>query len=223
MACHPFVLFSSGISRGLYTIGYNPVHDSENISRGCCAHIKIFPVIFRRAVFISIIFSSWENILRIIIFALCGYTTLVFLLRTTGQRTLSKMNAFDFIITVTIGSTFATLLLASNVALIDGITALAALVGLQFTVTWLTARSDFIKKIIKNEPRLLYYNGEYLTKNMKKTRIVKEEIEQAIRSTGQSNTDNVEAVVMETNGNLSVISKANKDNMDVLTDVLDKE
>jgi hypothetical protein len=33
MACHPFVLFSSGISRGLYTIGYNPVHSSENTSR----------------------------------------------------------------------------------------------------------------------------------------------------------------------------------------------
>jgi uncharacterized membrane protein YcaP (DUF421 family) len=222
MAFHPFVLFSSGISRGLYTIGYNPVHYSENTSRGCCAHIAIFPVRSRRAVFISIIFSSWENILRILIFALCGYTALVILLRTTGQRTLSKLNAFDFIITVTIGSTFATLLLAGNVALIDGITAFAALVGLQFTVTWLTARSDLIKKTVKNEPRLLYYNGEYLTKNMKKTRIVKEEIEQAIRSTGQSSTCNVEAVIMETNGNLSVISKGSKEDMDALADGLDK-
>ena len=147
----------------------------------------------------------------------------MFLLRTTGQRTLSKLNAFDFIITVTIGSTFATLLLAGNVTLIDGITAFAALVGLQFTVTWLTARSDLIKKAIKNEPRLLYYNGEYLTKNMKKTRIVKEEIEQAIRSTGQSSICNVKAVVMETNGNLSVISKGSKEDMDVLTGVQDKE
>ena len=223
MACHPFVLFSSGISRGLYTIGYNPVHDSENISRGCCTHIAIFPARFRGPVVISIIFSSWENILRILIFALCGYTALVLLLRTTGQRTLSKLNAFDFIITVTIGSAFATLLLAGNVALIDGIITFVALVGLQFTVTWLTARSDLIREAVKNEPRLLYYNGEYLTKNMKKTRIVKEEIEQAIRSTGQSGTGNVEAVIMETNGNLSVISKGNKDDMDVLADVLDKE
>lgn len=68
----------------------------------------------------------------------------------------------------TIGSAFATLLIAGNVALIDGIITFAALVGLQFMVTWLTARSDFIKRTVKNEPRLLYYNGEYLTKNMKK-------------------------------------------------------
>ncbi len=223
MACHPFVLFSSGISRRLYTIGYNPVYDSEKTSWGCCAHIVTFPVRFRRPIFISIFFSNWENILRIIIFAFCGYISLVFLLRTTGQRTLSQLNAFDFIITVTIGSAFASFLLAGNVALIDGITAFAALVGLQFMVTWLTTRSDRIKEAVKNEPRLLYYNGEYLTKNMKKTRIVKEEIEQAIRSTGQSSTGNVEAVVMETNGNLSVISKGSKENMDVLTDVLNKE
>jgi uncharacterized membrane protein YcaP (DUF421 family) len=147
----------------------------------------------------------------------------VLLLRTTGQRTLSKLNAFDFIITVTIGSTFATLLLAGNVALIDGITVFTLLVGLQFMVTWLTVRSGRIKKAVKNEPRLLYYKGEYLTKNMRNTRIVKEEIEQAIRSTGQSSTSDVEAVVIETNGNLSVISKGSKENSDVLADVLNKD
>jgi uncharacterized membrane protein YcaP (DUF421 family) len=174
-------------------------------------------------VVIGIFFSSWENVLRIVVFAFCGYISLVLLLRTTGQRTLSKLNAFDFIITVTIGSTFATLLLAGNVALIDGITVFTLLVGLQFMVTWLTVRSGRIKKAVKNEPRLLYYKGEYLTKNMRNTRIVKEEIEQAIRSTGQSSTSDVEAVVIETNGNLSVISKGSKENSDVLADVLNKD
>ncbi len=145
------------------------------------------------------------------------------LLRTTGQRTLSQLNAFDFIITVTIGSAFASFLLAGNVALIDGIMTFALLVGLQFIVTWLTVRSGRIKKAVKNEPRLLYYKGEYLLKNMRRTRIVAEEIEQAIRSTGRSGTSDVEAVVLETNGNLSVISKGNKENSDVLADVLNKD
>jgi len=173
-------------------------------------------------VVIGIFFSSWENVLRIVIFAFCGYISLVLLLRTTGQRTLSKLNAFDLIITVTIGSTFATLLLG-NIALIDGIMAFALLVGLQFMVTWLTVRSGRIKKAVKNEPRLLYYKGEYLSKNMRRTRIIAEEIEQAIRSTGRSGTSDVEAVVLETNGNLSVISKGNQENSDVLADILDKD
>lgn len=133
------------------------------------------------------------------------------------------MNAFDFVITVTIGSTFATLLLAGNVALIDGIVAFAMLVGLQFTVTWMTSRSDKMKKAVKNEPRLLYYRGEYLIKDMKKMRIVKEEIEQAMRSNGKSSSDEVEAVIMETDGNLSVISKGSKADKDVIENVLRKD
>lgn len=136
---------------------------------------------------------------------------------------MSTLNAFDLIITVTIGSTFATLILSSNTALIDGITAFAMLVSLQFVVTWMSTRSDSMKKAVKNEPRLLYYKGNYLTKNMKKVRIVEEEIEQAIRSTGQGSTSSVEAVVMESNGNLSVISKGSKSDMDVLEDLINKD
>jgi len=90
-------------------------------------------------------------------------------------------------------------------------------------VTWLTVRSGRIKKAVKNEPRLLYYKGEYLPENMRSTRIVTEEIEQAIRSTGRSSSSDVEAVVLETNGNLSVIGKGNKENSDVLADVLHKD
>lgn len=179
--------------------------------------------VLRGPAVIGIYFSSWENILRIVVFAFCGYIALVLILRTTGQRTLSTLNAFDFIITVTIGSTFASLLLAGNVALIDGIVAFVMLVGLQFVVTWMTSRSDSIKKAVKNEPRLLYYRGEYLTRDMRKMRVVKEEIEQAIRSTGQSSSADVEAVIIETNGNLSVISKGSKAEKDVIEGVIKKD
>lgn len=99
---------------------------------------------------IDIFFSSWETVLRIIIFAFSGYITLIILLRTTGQRTLSKLNAFDFIITVAIGSIFASFLLSSGTTVIDGITALATLVGLQLVVSWLTVRSDIVRKAVKN-------------------------------------------------------------------------
>ncbi|MDK2912137.1 MAG: hypothetical protein PWR29_1094 [Methanolobus sp.] len=97
------------------------------------------------------------------------------------------------------------------------------LVGLQFAVTWMTSRSDSIKKAVKNEPRLLYYKGGYTIKDMRKMRIVKEEIEQAIRSTGQSSVDDVEAAIIETNGNRSVIRKGSKAEKYVIEVVLKKE
>jgi len=160
---------------------------------------------------IDIFFSSWDTIFRIIIFAICGYFALVIILRTTGQRTLAKLNAFDFIVTVAIGSAFASFILSSNTTVVDGITAMGALVGLQLMVSWLTVRSDFVKKIIKNEPRLLYYNGQYIMGNMKKVRMIKEEIEQSVRLQGYLKVEDVNAVILETDGRLSIISTVSED------------
>jgi uncharacterized membrane protein YcaP (DUF421 family) len=64
----------------------------------------------------NILFESWMGLARVAIIALCAYASLVFLLRITGKRTLSKMNAFDFVVTVALGSTLATTLLSKNIA-----------------------------------------------------------------------------------------------------------
>lgn len=133
------------------------------------------------------------------------------LLRTTGQRTLSKLSAFDFIITVAIGSTLASFVLSSGTTVVDGITAIAVLVGLQFVISWLTVRSDVVKKAVKNEPELLYYKGDYLTGNMKKARVVREEVQQSIRSNGYSSAEDVDAVILETDGSFSIIGKVSSE------------
>ncbi len=49
-----------------------------------------------------------------------AYLALVFLLRISGKRTLSKMNAFDLVVTVALSSTLATMLLSKSVALLPG-------------------------------------------------------------------------------------------------------
>ena len=71
-----------------------------------------------------------------------AYTALVVLLRTTGKPPLSKMNAFDLIVTVAHGLTLATVLLSKDVALAEGVLAFALLVHLQFAITWLSIRSE---------------------------------------------------------------------------------
>ncbi len=58
-----------------------------------------------------------------------------------GGGTLSKMNACDLVVTVALGSTLATILLSSDIALAKGLLALALLVGLQLAVTWPSVRS----------------------------------------------------------------------------------
>ncbi len=67
-----------------------------------------------------LVFDGWVGIFRVAAAGTVAYLTLVLLLRISGKRTLSKMNAFDLVVTVALGSTLATVLLSSSVALAEG-------------------------------------------------------------------------------------------------------
>ena len=60
-------------------------------------------------------FHSWWDLLQIVVVGTLAYGALILLLRISGKRTLAKMNAFDLVVTVALGSTLATVLLSSEV------------------------------------------------------------------------------------------------------------
>ena len=77
----------------------------------------------------------------------------------SGKRTLAKLNAFDLVVTVAMGSTLATALLSKQTTQADGVAAFGVLIGLQFVVTWLSVRSQWFGDLVRLEPRLLAYRG----------------------------------------------------------------
>ena len=50
-------------------------------------------------------FNSWYDLFRVVVVGTLAYAALMVILRTSGKRTLAKLNAFDFIVTVALGST----------------------------------------------------------------------------------------------------------------------
>lgn len=124
------------------------------------------------------------------------------------NRTLSQLSAFDFIVTVALGSTLSSALLNKNVALADGILAFALLIGLQFGISWLGSRSSRFQNLIRTEPFLLFYQGQFLKKKMRAHRITENELLQIVRSKGIGDLNEVDAIILESNGTFSVIKKA---------------
>lgn len=164
-------------------------------------------------------FHNWTDLFRTVVVGICAYGALLFLVRISGKRTLSKMNAFDLIVTVALGSTLATILLSNDVALAEGVLALALLIVLQFIITWLSVRSETVSRLVKAEPRLLFHKGKYLQSAMKAERVNKEELLQAMRSEGIGREEQVEAVVLETDGSFSIVYKGEDDTAIVLSNV----
>jgi hypothetical protein len=89
-------------------------------------------------------FDGWSGIVRIVLIAPAAYLALVAMLRITGKRTLTKLNAFDLVITVALGSTLATQILSRDTPLADGVAGMAALVALQWVVTAVSVRSGLV-------------------------------------------------------------------------------
>ncbi|AKH41781.1 uncharacterized membrane protein YcaP (DUF421 family) [Altererythrobacter atlanticus] len=151
-------------------------------------------------------FDSWHDLFRVVVVTTCAYAALVLILRFAGKRSLAKLNIFDFVVTVAFGSTLATVLLSKDVSFAEGALAFAMLAFLQWFVAFLSLRLGWFRRLIRSDPRLLLRDGQFLEAPMRKERITHGEIEAAIRKAGHGNVEDVAAVVLETDGDLSVIS-----------------
>jgi uncharacterized membrane protein YcaP (DUF421 family) len=149
-------------------------------------------------------FESWRGLLRVLLVGTAAYIALIVMLRASGKRTLSKMNAFDLIVTVALGSTLATVLLSRSVPLAEGVLALALLIYLQYAITWASVRSDRVKRLVKSEPTLLVHKGEYLDAALVRQRVTRDEVEAALRQSGQRTMPKGTSVVLETDGSMTV-------------------
>jgi uncharacterized membrane protein YcaP (DUF421 family) len=158
---------------------------------------------------IANIFSQdWGAAGRVVIMSILCYIFLIIVLRISGKRTLTKLNAFDLVVTVTLGSTLSSAIISKDVGLIDAFTALSMLVLLQFIITWLSVRFEWFDSIVKSDHKVLFYKGEFMSHAMKKERVTKEEILAAIRQKGFLDEEEIACVVLESSGRLSVITSS---------------
>lgn len=171
----------------------------------------------------TLLFKDWQSSMNVAICAILSFLVAFIFIRISGKRTLAKLTAFDFVVTVTLGSTLSSMILGKTV-LFDGAIALAIIIGLQYLLAFIAMKFKPVEKIINSKPTLLYYNGHFLSENMKQEVVTKEEVYAAIREFRMLRIEDVKAVVMELNGELTVIKKAEAVNGDgSLKDVLQQD
>lgn len=164
-------------------------------------------------------FNSWIDVGRVALVGSAAYALLVLVLRLSGKRTLSQLNAFDFVVTVALGSTLATILLSKDVALVEGVAALALLAGLQYLVAIVSSRWPVTRVAITSRPTLLLFEGRVRSDALRRHRLTVSELRQALRMQGVGDVAQVKAVVLETNGTMSIITEGKYGDGSALEDV----
>jgi uncharacterized membrane protein YcaP (DUF421 family) len=168
-----------------------------------------------------VFFDDWSAVLRVAVAGVASYVALLAMLRASGKRTLAKLNAFDLIVTVALGSSLAAILLTADVALAEGLLALGLLIGAQYLVAWTAVRVRGVRRLVKSTPTLLVRDGRLLEDRLRRQRVSPEEVRQAVRASGKGGLERVAALVLETDGTLSVIGCDEVGSGDALIDVED--
>ncbi len=164
-------------------------------------------------------FDTWSGLLRVVLVGTAAYVWLVLVLRISGKRTLAKLNAFDLVVTVALGSTLATILLSSDVPWVEGALALVLLAGLQLGVAAITSRLPGGRSFVTARPTLVLRDGVIDREAMRGQRLTEGEVHQAVRASGTGDLAQVAAVVLESDGTLSVLGRDQAGDLSAATDV----
>ncbi|WP_298915418.1 YetF domain-containing protein [uncultured Algimonas sp.] len=141
---------------------------------------------------------------RVLIATTATYLFVIALMRISGKRTVARMNSFDWILNVAMGSLAASAILTPH-DLPASLLGMAAMVGLQWILTALTFRFPRFSKWIKEEPVLVISNGVMDKRAMARARINEDEIMGAVRMAGLDDIGDVGAMTFEPNGTITVI------------------
>ncbi|GAA1185831.1 DUF421 domain-containing protein [Nesterenkonia xinjiangensis] len=156
---------------------------------------------------ISQYWDGWEPIIHTLVTVVAGYVALLVMLRISGPRTMASMTPLDFIVAVTIGSAFGRTLTAVEVPLAQTVLTLALLILLQWVLAWLRGRSPRFRGLLDAPPVLVYYQGSFQRRTMRRHQLVEEDVHTAVRKSGGGSLEGVSAVVLQQDGDLGVIAE----------------
>jgi uncharacterized membrane protein YcaP (DUF421 family) len=149
--------------------------------------------------------ASWDVVGFVVLSTVAMYTSVLVGVRVAGRRTLAQMSAFDAVVTIALGSMLATTALSPRPSYAQGTTAIATLLVLQVALGWLRLRSSRLRRLLDFEPVVLVDEGvERPRSGLLGPQLTDDELRSTLRVHGLFDLEQVERVLLEPNGELSV-------------------
>jgi len=147
----------------------------------------------------------WETIVGSLIL----FVVIILLTRIIGLRSFAKFTAYDFAFTIAIGSIISSTL-TSSTSVTHGSVAIAGLLFLTYIFSTLQKKFPSINTLISNKPLLLMKGQTILHDNLKHARIEKSQLIAKLREANVLDFKQIEAVVLESTGDISVLHKSSE-------------
>lgn len=137
------------------------------------------------------------------------YVFVLFALRLMGKREIGQLQPYELVVTIMIADLASVPMQDIAIPIVQGIIPIFALVFGQIILSFLNLKSGIIRRLICGKPTIMIKKGKIVEKNLKEQKYTVNGLLTQLRLSGYSNIQDVDYAILETNGAISVIPKAN--------------
>lgn len=148
------------------------------------------------------------DILKIVASTFASMASLFFFTKLMGNREMSQLSMFDFVSSVAIGSVAGEMAVMSTDSILEPFVSMVIFAIASISISFMTCKSIILRRFFEGQAILLYQNGQVFEKNLLKAKLDIDELLSACRMSGYYDLEEVYTVYLETNGQISVLPKA---------------
>ena len=145
-----------------------------------------------------------------IVFIRCvsSFVILFLITKLIGKKQVSELSLFDYVVGISIGNFAAEMTINIEVDYLYGVIAIITFGLISYIVSIITMKSIVLRKLFIGVPTIIIQNGKILKNSLKKVKIDVNDLLEQCRSNGYFDLSEIEYAVMEVNGKLSILPKA---------------
>ncbi len=141
-----------------------------------------------------------------------GFIALFVITRVLGKTQITQITAFDFISALVLGELVGNAVFDDHVDIVDVIYAVTVWGILIFTLEIITQKWSKTRGFLEGKPTIIIREGQILRDSLKKCKLDINQLQHLIRSKGVFSIRELEYAVLETDGTVSILKKAEYEN-----------
>ncbi len=144
--------------------------------------------------------------MEIVIRSIIIYLFIVLGIRVFGKRELAQLSVIDLVFILLISNSVQNAMVGPDTSLWGGVIAAGSLFVVNLILETLFFKSKKFSQLIQGSPLMLIYGGKVIKEHLDKAKLSEDELEEAVREHGVEKVKDVDLAILETDGNISVLS-----------------
>lgn len=154
--------------------------------------------------------GDFMDLLKIVWLSLGSLLALFILTKIMGNKEMSQLSMFDYIIGITIGSIAAEMSTALENDFMQPLLAMIIYALASVVISFVSYKSLKVNRFLTGPSLILLDNGEIYRNNLKKAKLDITEFLMQCRTSGYFNLSDIQTAILEPNGKISFLPKAEK-------------